>query len=173
MSPAARLLLLLLVVVALPFLPFSIVVGAVLCTAIVVAIVPRSVRLRVFNALYRTRWLLFAVAFVIIVFTPGAWSTARFVEAAWRCGVLVCAVTAVQLALSGLPADAMAAGLARILAPLRWTRLPVDTFARRLTLTLDAVPRVQALIAATPAPTSGRFIDRVAGRAAAVIQALE
>jgi hypothetical protein len=110
---------------------------------------------------------------VIVVFTPGPWSATRFVEAAWRCGVLVCAVTAVQLALYGLSADTLAAALARVLAPLRWTRLPVDTFARRLTLTLDAVPQVQALIAATPASTTGRFVDRIAGRAAAVIRALE
>lgn len=173
MSPAARLLLLLLVVVALPFLPFSVFLGAALSAAIVVGVVPHSMRQRVFTALFRIRWLLLAVATVILVFTPGDWTATRLIDAAWRCGVLVCAVTAVQLALSGLSAEALAAGLAQLLAPLRWTRLPVDTFARRLTLTLDAVPQVQALIAATPAPTTGRFVDRVAGRAAAVIQALE
>lgn len=173
MSPAARLLLLLLVVAVLPFLPFPIFVGAVLCTAMVVAVVRQPMRRRVLTAVFQIRWLLLAVATVIVVFTPGTWSAARLLDAAWRCGVLVCAVTAVQLALSGLSPDALATGLARVLAPLRWTRLPVDTFARRLTLTLDAVPQVQALIAATPAPTTGRFVDRVAGRAAAVIRALE
>lgn len=173
MSPAARLLLLLLVVVALPFLPAPAIAIATAAAAVVVISSPKLVRARVLTALVRILWLLFAVAAVIVIFSPGPFGVARFVEAAWRCGVLVCAVTAVQLSLSGISTEALAAALARLLAPLRWTRLPVDVFARRLTLTLDAVPRVQALIAATPAPASGGFVERVAGRAAAVIRALE
>lgn len=173
MSPAARLFLLLVVVVALPFLPLLAFVFVALGISTAVAFARQPVRIRVLDAVHRIRWLLLAVAGVIIVLTPGQWTSGRLVEAAWRCGVLVGAVASVQLALSGLASDALADGLSRLLRPLRWTHLPVDAFARRLTLTLDAVPRVQALIAATPAPSHGRFVDRVAGRAAAVIQALE
>lgn len=173
MSAQSRLLVLLLVVVALPFLPAWAVAVAVTILLVAAAAGSQERRTRLADAIYRIRWLLLAVAVVFLVFSPAPWSASLLLEAAWRCGVLVCAVAAVQLALHGLSTEALADGLTRLLRPLRWTRLPVATFARRLTLTLDAVPQVQALIAATPAPVSRGFVDRIAGRAAAVIEALE
>lgn len=152
MQPVVRIALLLLVVVALPFLPQWALIGLPL-----VFLVP-LLRVRVFPGLHRVRWLLFAVLVLYLVIDM------QVVEALSRAALLVCAVGAVQIALHGLSPAQLTEGLAHFL-PAR--------FAQRLSMTLEAVPEVQGIIADTPAPQEGSPIARLAGRAAAVIQRIE
>lgn len=173
MPASIRILALLAVVAALPFLPFPWPFYAVAALALVVLAVPADLRVGVLAAVARIRWLLLAVAILFLFFEPGPWTIDRALEALSRCAVLVCAVAAVRVALHGLTPEAMVDGLTRVMSPLRLAGLPTDAFASRLTLTLEAMPRVQALLAATPAPASGSPLERLAGRAAAVITAIE
>ena len=114
------------------------------------------------------RWLILAV---VVLY---AWGGAvPWLEAGARVAVLVCAVAAVQFALYGVPAHELAAGLERALAPFAVVGVPTARFARRLVATLDAVPEMQARIAASRAPATGTPLARPAARAPHAIQAIE
>lgn len=155
----------------LPFLPPGVLIVALLVAMAVTAAVARAPRAAIAQSVWRLRWLLAAVVLVYAFLSPG--DGFRWFDAVARGAVLVCAVVAVQLALHGLPAAELASALSRVLAPLTRVGIRSERFAHRLALTLDAVPEVQALIARTPAPQSGRPWERLAGRAAAVVAAIE
>lgn len=155
----------------LPFLPAA-ALAAVLAAAVVVTlVVSAALRATILRSVRQLRWLLAAIVLVYAFLAPG--DGIRWVDALARGAVLVCAVVAVRVALYGLPAVDLADGLARILAPLRHIGIASERFAHRLVLTLDAVPEVQALIARTPAPATGKPLARLAGRAATVIEAID
>ena len=168
MTPTLRILALLITVAALPFLPPA---APLFLFATIVAALPfvtEPLRAQVVRGVWRVRWLLAAVAILYTFFGHAPW-----VEAAARIAVLVCAVAAVQAALHGLTPAELAHGLARVLAPLTPLGVPAARFSERLVATLAAVPEVQALVAATPAPAGGTPVSRLADRAAAVIAAIE
>ncbi len=152
MQPAVRIALLLLVVVALPFLPQWLLIALPL-----VFLVP-LLRVRVLPGLHRVRWLLLAVLTLYLVIDM------QVIEALSRAALLVCAVGAVQIALHGMSPAQLTEGLSHF--------LPAQ-FARRLSMTLEAVPEVQGIIAETPAPKNGSPVVRLADRAAAVIRRIE
>jgi energy-coupling factor transporter transmembrane protein EcfT len=103
----------------------------------------------IFKALRRIRWLLLSIVIIYLWIAPEPglagrpWYLPSWSEldtALRRSGVLVVLVTAVELLRRGTAVPQMAAGLVMLLHPL--ARLGVDTgvFARRLALTLEAVP---------------------------------
>ncbi len=78
-------------------------------------------------------------------------------QAAYRVGVLVLLVGIVAVSLDGLPAQELAQGLGKLLSPLSRLGFAVDSFSRRLALTLDAVAHMQSQV---------RALDRSGGLAA-------
>ena len=103
----------------------------------------------ILKSLRRIRWLLLSIVVIYLWVAPEpglegrAWylpSGSDLEMALRRSGVLVVLVTAVELLRRHTSAPRMAAGLVMLLSPL--ARLGVDTgvFARRLALTLEAVP---------------------------------
>ncbi|MEX0900587.1 MAG: hypothetical protein WD081_07875 [Gammaproteobacteria bacterium] len=168
MTPTLRILLLFITVAVLPFLPLA--APPALLVGIVVALpfLTPTLRDKILTGTWRLRWLLTALVVLFVFFSAAPW-----LEIVARIAVLVCAVSAVQVALHGVPPDALASGLARALTPLEWLGVPATRFATRLVATLDAVPQIQALIAATPAPATGSPLARLADRAASVITAID
>lgn len=155
----------------LPFLPAAALFAALAVAAVVTASASAALRGAIRRSVWQLRWLLAAIVLVYAFLSPG--EDIRWIEALARGTMLVCAVVAVRVAFHGLPAPVLADGLARVLAPLRHVGIRSEHFARRLVLTLDAVPEVQELIARTPAPTTGGPLARLTGRAAAVIEGIE
>lgn len=103
----------------------------------------------ILKSVRRIRWLLLSIVVIYLWVAPEpamdgrpwylpGWSDAEM--ALRRSGVLVVLVSAVELLRRRTPASSMAAGLVMLLNPL--ARIGVDTgvFARRLALTLEAVP---------------------------------
>ncbi len=168
MTPTLRILLLLATVAALPFLPPAAPLALLAGVVVALPFLTPALRDKMLTGVWRLRWLLAALVILFVFFSAAPWP-----EIVARIAVLVCAVSAVQVALHGVPPDALAAGLARVLSPLEWLGVPATRFATRLVATLDAVPQVQALIAATPGPATGSPLTRLADRAAAVIAQIE
>ena len=168
MTPTLRILLLLATVATLPFLPPAVPLFLLVALAAALPFVSPALRTHVVRGVWRVRWLLAAVAVLYTFAGDAPWT-----DAAARVAVLVCAVAAVQAALHGVAPAELAQGLARVLAPLTPFGVPAARFSDRLVATLAAVPEVQALIAATPAPAGGTPLSRLAARAAAVIAAIE
>ena len=94
----------------------------------------------------RLRWFFLAI-FLLYLFGPAPVSSA-WPEAIYRVGVLVAIVSVVTLSLHELPPQELGAALARWLSPLGWLGFPVQTFARRLAGTLDAVGQMDARLRA-------------------------
>jgi energy-coupling factor transporter transmembrane protein EcfT len=103
----------------------------------------------ILKALRRIRWLLLSIVIIYLWIAPEPGIAGRpWYLPSWgeldtalrRSGVLVVLVAAVELLRRYTEVPRMAAGLVMLLAPL--ARLGVDTavFARRLALTLEAVP---------------------------------
>jgi hypothetical protein len=117
-------------------------------------------------ALRRIRWLLLSIVVIYLWVAPEAgpagrsWyvpSLSEFDLALRRAGVLVVLVSAVELLRRNTDAARMAAGLVALLRPLAWLGIDTGTFARRLALTLDAVPLLSGRVARAAA---GRRIRR-------------
>jgi len=137
----------------------------------------------ILKSLGRIRWLLLSIVIIYLWVAPEpqaaglpwylpAWSDIEI--ALQRAGVLVVLVTAVELLRRRTSVPTMAAGLLVLLAPL--ARLGIDTgvFARRLAMTLDAVPLTAERVAA--AAGAGRVDRGLAGwgdAAAALVRELE
>ena len=168
MSPAARISLLFPVVAGLPFLPPPATLAALALAALLVTVAPAPLRTRIVTGAWRLRWLIVAI---VLLYAWGG--DVPWLEAGARIAVLVCAVAAVQFALFGVPAHDLADGLERVLKPLSFLGLPTARFAHRLVATLDAVPAMQARIADSRAPATGTPLERLAARAAAVIESIE
>jgi energy-coupling factor transporter transmembrane protein EcfT len=111
----------------------------------------------IFRALRRIRWLLISIVVIYLWVAPEPavagrpWylpSATDLGIALQRAAILVALVTAVELLRQWTPVREVAAGLVMLLAPL--DRLGVDTgvFARRLALTLEAVPLTAERVAA-------------------------
>ncbi|MFU8896598.1 MAG: hypothetical protein ACNA8J_09440 [Gammaproteobacteria bacterium] len=120
----------------------------------------------ILKSLRRIRWLLLSIVVIYLWVAPEPgiderpWylpSGSDLEMALRRSGVLVVLVTAVELLRRHTPAPRMAAGLVMLLSPL--ARLGVDTgvFARRLALTLEAVPLTAERVARA---ASGQRIGR-------------
>jgi hypothetical protein len=111
------------------------------------------------RALRRIRWLLLSILIIYLLVAPepaadGALpSLTDLALALRRVGVLVVLVTAVELLRQTTPASRTAAALVQILGPLAWAGVDTERFARRVALTLEAVPAT--------AETVGRAAGRV------------
>jgi hypothetical protein len=103
----------------------------------------------ILRALRRIRWLLLSIVVIFLWIAPEpaladqpwylpAWSDLEL--ALRRAGVLVVLVAAVELLRRHTPASHLAAALVQLLRPLSWLGVETGVFARRLALTLDAVP---------------------------------
>jgi energy-coupling factor transporter transmembrane protein EcfT len=108
------------------------------------------------RSLHRIRWLLLSIVVIYLWIAPEPGIAGRpWYLPSWgeldtalrRSGVLVVLVTAVELLRRRTAVTDIAAGLVMLLAPL--ARLGIDTtvFARRLALTLEAVPQTAQRVA--------------------------
>lgn len=149
LHPAFRILLLL-VLAGLLFrysLPaMSLVLGVLLFGA---AWVGRDALKGILKSLRRIRWLLLSIVVIYLWVAPEPsiagrpWylpSLAELALALQRSGVLVVLVVAVELLRRLTPVPQLAAGLVMLLSPLARAGVDTQVFARRLALTLDAVP---------------------------------
>jgi energy-coupling factor transporter transmembrane protein EcfT len=120
----------------------------------------RETLLGVFRALRRIRWLLVSIVVIYLWVAPEPAAAGRpwylpsptdLATALQRAAILVALVSAVELLRRRTPPSDIAAGLVMLLAPL--ARLGMDTrvFARRLALTLEAVPLTAERVAAAAA----------------------
>jgi hypothetical protein len=183
LHPAFRIVLLL--VLAGMLFRYSLAAMALVLAALLLgAAVSDSDSLRgILKSLRRIRWLLLSIVVIYLWVAPEPgvagrpWYLPSWQEldtALRRSGVLVVLVTAVELLRRRTEVARMAAGLVLLLAPL--ARLGIDTgvFARRLAMTLDAVPQTAERVARVAA---GRRIERgIAGwgdAAAALVQEIE
>lgn len=143
---------------------------------------PGAVR-GILRSLRRIRWLLLSIVVIYLWVAPEPglagrpWYVPSWSEldtALRRAGVLVVLVTAVELMRRNIEVPAIAAGLVLLLVPL--ARLGVDTgvFARRLALTLDAVPLTAERVAHAAAERRiGRGIAGWGDAAAALVLDIE
>lgn len=135
------------------------------------------------RAVRRIRWLLLSIVVIYLWVAPepapgaGAWlpAAADFALALRRAGVLVVLVAAVELLRQTTHATETAAAIAMLISPLE--RLGVDThrFARRMALTLEAVPATSELVsrAAGGATIKRRHLAGWADAAAGLIREIE
>lgn len=156
LHPALRILLLL-VLAALLF-RYSL-AAIVLVLAVLLGIAAASgpdTLSGILRSLRRIRWLLLSIAVIYLWVAPEPGVEGRpWYLPSWhdvdialrRSGVLVVLVTAVELLRRHTPAPQMAAGLLQLLRPLGRAGLNTELLARRLALTLDAVPRVAERVA--------------------------
>jgi energy-coupling factor transporter transmembrane protein EcfT len=124
----------------------------------------------ILQSLRRIRWLLISIFVIYLWFAPEPglagrpWYLPSWSEldiALRRAGVLVVLVAAVELLRRRTAVPFMAAGLVMLLRPLAWLGVDTGVFARRLALTLEAVPLLAERVARAVA---GRRIRRgVAG----------
>jgi hypothetical protein len=170
LHPAFRIVLLL-VLAGMLFQYSLVAMGVVLAflLARAAAAGPESFR-GILLALRRIRWLLLSIVIIYLWVAPEAgvagrpWYLPSWSEldiALRRSGVLVVLVMAVELLRHGADAARLASGLMMLLSPL--ARLGIDTgvFARRLALTLEAVPLTAERVARAAA--AGRIRHGVAG----------
>jgi hypothetical protein len=110
----------------------------------------------ILRALRRIRWLLLSIVIIYLWIAPEAgaasrpWYAPSMLEldtALRRSGVLVVLVAAVELLRRATGASWMAAGLVFLLQPLRRLGFDIEVFARRLALTLEAVPATAERVA--------------------------
>jgi energy-coupling factor transport system permease protein len=149
LHPAFRILLLL-VLAAVLFQYSLAALGIVLALVLFAAAADgRETLAGILKALRRIRWLLLSIVVFYLWIAPepgpsggSAWlpSWQELDIALRRSGVLVVLVAAVELLRRRTGAPHMAAGLVMLLQPLAWLGLEVEVFARRLALTLEAVP---------------------------------
>jgi hypothetical protein len=149
LHPAFRILLLL-VLAALLFQYSLGALGIVLALVLLGAAADgRETLAGILAALRRIRWLLLSIVIIYLWIAPepdpagaSAWlpSWEELDTALRRSGVLVVLVAAVELLRRRTGAPHMAAGLVFLLQPLAWLGLEIEVFARRLALTLEAVP---------------------------------
>lgn len=107
--------------------------------------------------LRRMRWLFLSLAIIYFWFTPG--EPLLFSAASWaptleglqegmiRIASLVVIVLAVNLLLQTTPRDQLFGAIHWLAGPLCLIGIPRDRLALRMTLVLDTVPKVQALVA--------------------------
>ena len=149
LHPAFRILLLL-VLAAMLFRYSLAALGVALAVVLIAAAAHgRETLVGIYRALRRIRWLLLSIVVIYLWVAPEPGPAAR---SAWwptwseldialrRSGVLVVLVAAVELLRRRTGAAYMAAGLVMLLRPLAALGLEVEVFARRLALTLEAVP---------------------------------
>jgi energy-coupling factor transport system permease protein len=149
LHPAFRILLLL-VLAAMLFQYSLAALGIVLALVLLAAAAAgRETLAGILKALRRIRWLLLSIVVIYLWVAPEpgpsggtAWlpSWGELDTALRRSGVLVVLVAAVELLRRRTGAPHMAAGLVMLLQPLAWLGMDIEVFARRLALTLEAVP---------------------------------
>ena len=175
LHPAFRILLLVALAAMLFRYSLSAVGLALALLLLAAAAGGREVLHGVLKAARRIRWLLLSIVVIYLWIAPepsgggSAWlpSGSELDLALRRSGVLLVLVVAVELLRRHTGPAYLAAGLVFLLRPLGWAGLEVEVFARRLALTLDAVPRTAERVAA--AATGRRAGPAGWGDAAAIL----
>ena len=149
--PLVRLLLLILLAASLPALDLRALTILLLVLLLAALRAPGADWRRLLRASYRLRWLLVSIFVLHLGFAPdrlaafdGAlWlpAPAAVQTAASHALLLVVLLAGVELLRETTPAGQLAAALVGLLRPARPLGLRPARFARRLALTLDAVPR--------------------------------
>lgn len=174
--PAFRILLLL-VLAAMLFRYSLAALALVLAVLLAGAALSSPDTLRsIVKSLRRIRWLLLSIVVIYLWVAPEPGiagrpgylpSWAELDIALRRSGVLVVLVTAVELLRSHTGAPRMASGLVTLLKPLSRAGIDIETFARRLALTLDAVPLTAERVARAGGRREGQRAFAGWGEAAA------
>jgi hypothetical protein len=171
MHPSLRIAALLALAAGLPQLSLTTVAVALAALLAVTLVAGGQGALRELLAgMARLRWLLLALLVLHLGFTVGepvhetlpGISREGLFEGTRRGLVLLDLVAAVQVLLRPLGAAQTAAGLVRVLAPLRLLGLPADRIGLRLGLVLEAVPAYSA------PRTRGNLLEVVAEWALAI-----
>lgn len=183
LHPAFRILLLL-VLAGMLFRYSLAAMALVLAALLAAAALAGGDTLRgILKSVRRIRWLLLSIVVIYLWVAPEpAFDGSPWYRPGWsdieialrRSGVLVVLVTAVELLRRRTSAPRMAAGLVMLLSPL--ARVGVDTavFARRLALTLEAVPLTAERVAqAAGRRRIGRGIAGWGEAAAALVRDIE
>lgn len=151
LHPTFRILLLL--TLAGMLFRYSLTAQVVVLALILAGAVRTGILPRVGRAVRRIRWLLLSIAVIYLWIAPEpgsggfipAWPDVEL--ALRRAGVLVVLVAAVELITAHTPAPLMAAGLMQLLRPVSAAGIDVSRLARRLGLTLEAVPATARMVA--------------------------
>jgi energy-coupling factor transport system permease protein len=156
LHPAFRILLLL-VLAAMLFRYSLAAMGLVLGLLLLGAAATGADTLRgILKAVRRIRWLLLSIVVIYLWVAPEPGLAGRpWYLPSWdeldialrRAGVLVVLVTAVELLRRRTSVPEMAAGLLLLLSPLARVGIDTGVFARRLALTLEAVPQTAERVA--------------------------
>ncbi|ABI56582.1 CbiQ family ECF transporter T component [Alkalilimnicola ehrlichii MLHE-1] len=120
---------------------------------------PRGWR-RLAIGLWRLKFLFLSIAVLYLLLTPGTpiWpalhagatpSREGLAEGLLRVAALAALLAAVHWLMRTLTRAELVAGLSWTLQPLRWLGADVDRLAIRLVLTLEIVPRLRVMVAAT------------------------
>ena len=165
LHPAFRILLLF-VLAAMLFRYSLVALGVALAAILVAARAVDADALRgILRALRRIRWLLLSIVIIYLWIAPEAgavsrpWYAPSMLEldtALRRSGVLVVLVAAVELLRRATGASWMAAGLVFLARPLGRLGIDIEVFARRLALTLEAVPATAERVAHVAGHHRGR-----------------
>jgi hypothetical protein len=109
------------------------------------AIRGREALLGLRKALKRIRWLLLSI---VIMGTDSGFlpANADIVLALKRAGILAVLVAAVELLRQTTPAEYTASAIAMLISPLRMLGVDTTRFAKRMALTLEAVPATSELV---------------------------
>lgn len=145
-----RLFSLLAVAVGLIGLAPSAIVLLATVLAVWIILMERDLIAQLGQRIWRMRWFFLAIAILYGLGSPLADPWSGWLEGAYRVAILIVLVITVAVCLHRLPAHELADGIATLLAPLRYLRIPVDTFARRTAATLDAVNDMSERVRALP-----------------------
>lgn len=115
----------------------------------------------ILQRLWRMRWFFLAIAILYGIGTPLESVPAAWREAIYRVGILAVLVSVVSLCLHQLAAAELAHAIARLLRPLSVLGLPVEAFARRLSLSLETVKLMDAKMRELPRRDHRAALDAV------------
>lgn len=117
------------------------------------AIRGREALLGLRKALKRIRWLLLSIVIIYLWVAPQTGTDSGFlpanadiVLALKRAGILAVLVAAVELLRQTTPAEYTASAIAMLISPLRMLGVDTTRFAKRMALTLEAVPATSELV---------------------------
>lgn len=185
LHPMIRVLVLLIVAGFLPFLPPAALLGTALILGLFYWLHPATDIRGPVRMLRRLRWFFLSIVVLYLWFTPGMpvlpyedwWLPTQegVVTGIDRCLVLALMVAAVYVLLQTTSREQLTGALRTLVVIFKPLGLDPDRFARRLVLSLQAVPGIQSLVEAArdSRPNRNNTPRRLAEIAAGLVRAVE